>query len=173
MKKIFSILAIALAVLAVSCQKDPVENTACVDMAGQWYVTMDGYYADGSEMLEDPFGLGQFLILTSNSAANIATEMILADEEDDSFWNFRCKIKADPATMTFSATDSENFSYEDCTVTVTGGKIVKGGAKTPSGQPADYIEFHILFSDDTYAPKGYWDDMFIHGYRYTGLAADE
>ncbi len=173
MKKIFTILTAALAIFAVSCQKDPVENTACVDMAGEWYVTCDGFYNDGSEVWEDPFGLEHFIILTANSAANVATEMILADKNDGSFWDFRCKIAANPSAMTFSATDSENFSYEDCTVTVTGGKIVKNGATTPSGQPADYIEFHILFSDDPYAAAGYWDDFYVHGFRYTGLVADD
>lgn len=173
MKKIFFLSLIAAALCSISCQKDPIAMTATVDMAGQWYVTADGYTSDSDPVTEDIFGLGQFIVVTSNTAANKDTEMILADTEDDAFWNFRCKITADPAALTFSASNSVNYSYDGCEVTVTGGKIVKGGATTPSGQPADYIEFHILFSDDDYAAAGYYKDLFVHGFRYTGLANDE
>lgn len=169
MKKVI-IIALAIGAI-VACQKNPIEKTATVDMAGDWYVTMDGY-TEGAAPLVDPFNIGSFHIITANTAANIATEMLLADTEDNSFWNFRCKIAADPANLTFSATDSKNFTYDDCTVTVTDGKILKGVAKTPSGMPADSISFHILFSDDTYAGT-YWENIHIHGYRYTGMAADE
>lgn len=176
MKKAIILLALA-AVAFVACEKNPIEKTAAVDMSGDWYVTCDGYFNDGSAPLVDPFGIGNFHILTANTAANVATEMLLADTEDGSFWDFRCKIAADPAKLTFSATDSENFSYYDTapgdvTVTVTDGKILKGAAKTPSGMPADSISFHILFSDDLNAPT-YYDDLHVHGYRYTGLAGDE
>lgn len=170
MKKVFYILGILSMTLLASCQKDPVEMTATVDMAGQWYVTCDGF-AGGSVQYEDVYGVGQFLVFTSNTAANVATEMLLCDNRDDPFWDFKCKVTADPATMTFSASNVDNLNYE-CKMTVTGGKIVKGGAKTPSGMPADYIEFHIVFSDDDNAGSAY-DDLFIHGYRYTGFAADE
>ena len=54
---------------------------------------------------------------------------------------------------------------------VTGGKIIKNGATTPSGQPADAIEFYILFSDDRYAGDMY-DRLYVHGYRYTGFVND-
>ena len=171
MKKVFYILGILSTMLAASCQKDPVEMTATVDMAGQWYVTIDA--AKGGQVVyEDVYGLGNVKMFTSNTAANIATEMLLTDDRDDPFWDFKVKIKADPTTMTFSADNVENLNYE-CTVTVTGGKIVKGGATTPSGMPADAIEFYISFSDDTDGPDYGWDSFYIHGYRYTGFAADE
>lgn len=169
MKKVILIIALAITAV-VACQKNPVEKTAAVDMAGDWYVTMDGY-TEGQDPYVDPFGIGSFHIITANTAANIATEMILADTEDGSFWDFRCKIAADPEKLTFSATESQNFNY-DCKVTVTDGKILKGAAKTPSGMPADSISFHILFSDDQYVGQ-LWEDIHIHGYRYTGFAADE
>ncbi|MBQ6087071.1 MAG: hypothetical protein IJK96_03325 [Bacteroidales bacterium] len=172
MKRIIYILSILSLGLLASCQKDPIGETSCVDMSGQWYVTCDAF-AGGEVVYEDPFGLGQFIILTSNTAKDIPTEMMLSDLRDDSFWNFKCKIVVDPATMTFFATDSENFEYEDCTATVTGGKIIKGGAVTPSGMPVDYIEFHILFSDDGNAAAGYWEDFYVHGYRYTGFKNDD
>ncbi len=171
MKKVFYILVALSVCLLSSCQKEEVGATATVEMAGEWYVTVDGY-ANGEVVYEDPFDMGNFLVLTSNTAQNIATEMLLSDDPDNTFWDFKLKITADPANLTFSATDADNLNY-DCKATVTGGKIVKGGAKTPSGQPADYIEFHVRFSDDEYADAGYWEDFFFHGYRYTGFAADE
>jgi hypothetical protein len=170
MKKVFYILGILSTMFVASCQKDPVKMTATAEMAGQWYVTVDA--AKGGQVVyEDVLGLGNIKMFTSNTAADVATEMLLSDDRDDPFWDFKVRIKADPAAMTFSADNVDNLNY-DCKVTVTGGKIVKGGAKTPSGMPADYIEFHIVFSDDDNAGSAY-DDLFIHGYRYTGFAADE
>ena len=170
MKKILYILGILSLGLLNSCQKLPIEMTATVEMAGEWVVSVDAS-ANGQVIYEDPYGFGTVKVFTSNSAANIATEMLVLDDPDDPFWNFNCKVTADPANMSFSANAVENLAY-DCEITITGGKIVKNGTKTPSGMPADYIEFHILFSDDDTAAEGVWDDLFIHGYRYTGLASD-
>jgi hypothetical protein len=172
MKKILYTLGIISLTLLSSCAKDPVFKAESVDMCGQWYVTCDAVDASGNVVFEDPdlFDIGQFIILTASTANNTATEMLLADTCDDTFWDFRCKITVDPATMTFSATDSENFFSDDCTATVTGGKIIKNGATTPSGQPADAIEFYILFSDDE--NLDYYDRLYVHGYRYTGFVKD-
>ena len=172
MKKVFYIFGILAMGILASCQKDPVENTACVEMAGDWYVTIDASNA-GQVLYEDVYSLGNVHMFTSNTAADIATEMLLTDNRDDPFWDFKIKVTADPSAMTFSASNAENLAYEDCTINVTGGKIVKNGATTPSGMPADYIEFYISFSDDSDGPKYGWDAFFIHGYRYTGFAADE
>ena len=158
--------------MLASCQKNPVENTACVDMAGQWYVTIDA--AKGGQVLyEDVYGLGNVLMFTSNTAANIATEMLLTDNRDDPFWRFKVKVTADPSSMSFSTQNADNLYGDGCVISVTGGKISKGTAKTPSGMPADAIEFYISFSDDEDGPKYGWDSFYIHGYRYTGFAADE
>lgn len=172
MNKVFYIFGILSTMLVASCQKDPVEMTATVDMAGQWYVAVDA--AKGGQVVyEDVFGYGgNILMFTSNTAANIATEMLLTDNRDDTFWDFKIKVKVDPATMSFSADNVDNLNY-DCKVTVTGGKIVKGGATTPSGMPADAIEFYISFSDDEDGPEYGWDSFYVHGYRYTGLANDD
>ena len=83
------------------------------------------------------------------------------------FWEFQVQVKAYPAAMTF-ATDGmgKNLKYESG-VQITAGKITLGGATTPSGMPADAIEFIIKFDDDdpSYAYK-------MHGFRYTGFEAD-
>ena len=65
--------------------------------------------------------------------------------------------------------------YGGGTVSITGGKIVKNGTKTPSGMPADYIEFYVSFSDDLileqYLPEG--TRYKVTGFRYTGFVEDE
>lgn len=56
MRKILYML-LASALLAVSCAKDPIENTATVSMAGEWYVTVDVADPETGEILmEDPYG---------------------------------------------------------------------------------------------------------------------
>ena len=174
MKKVFYIFGILVMGILASCQKDPVGNTACVEMAGDWYVTVDATSA-GQLVYEDPYGMGYIHVFTSNTAANDATELLLTDDRDDPFWQFKVKVKANPNTMTFSTSYGENLveDYEDMTMIVTGGKITKGGATTPSGMPADAIEFYIQFSDDSDGPAYGWDSFYVHGYRYTGLAGDE
>lgn len=170
MKKIFYILSIVSVCLLASCKKEEIGGTATQEMAGQWSVTCDGF-ANGAVQDEDIYGMGNFLVFTSNTAANKPTEMYLTDDPDNKFWDFKCKIEVDLATLTFSATNADNLNYP-CKITVTGGKIVKNGTKTPSGMPADYIEFHVIFDDDDHVGADY-DDLFFHGFRYTGFAADE
>ena len=63
--------------------------------------------------------------------------------------------------------------YEDINVTITGGKIIKDGAVTPSGSKADYIEFFVSFSDDPY-PAAYGYSCYkISGVRYSGLVEND
>ena len=170
MKKIFYIVSCALICLALaSCEKIGPEMTATVDMAGQWYVQVDGAYNDGSEDWEDPFDMGRFIILTSNTAANIPTEMIVNDL--GSFWDFSVKVQCNPDAKTFSVNDGDNLSYES-KVTITDGKIVENGTTTPSGMPADYIEFYVVFDDDDYVPD-YYDKLKFSGWRYTGFVNDD
>lgn len=163
MKKLLYVLAASVALFS-SCAKDPIENTATVGMAGEWYVTADVVDENGEVLYEDL--MGPFIVSTFNTAANVPTEMFVFDNYN--FWEFQVQVKADPVAMTF-ATDgmAPNLVYES-NVQITGGKITYGAAKTPSGQPADAIEFCVKFDDD--------DDGFtykIHGYRYTGFTADE
>ena len=174
MKKVLYIFGILAMGILASCQKDPVQNTACVNMAGDWYVVVDAAKA-GQVVYEDVYGLGYIHMFTSNTAANVPTELLLTDDRDDPFWQFKVKVMADPNLMTFSTSYGENLveGYEDLVMIVTGGKITKGGASTPSGMPADAIEFYISFNDDPDGPKYGWDSFYVHGYRYTGLAADE
>ncbi|MDO5442804.1 MAG: lipid-binding protein [Bacteroidia bacterium] len=170
MKKLILFALAALAALSfASCEKIGPEMTETADMAGQWYVQVDGAYNDGSEDWEDPFGMGRFIILTYNTAANKATEMFVNDL--GTFWDFAVKVSCDPVAKTFSVSDGENLSYES-RVTITDGKIVENGTTTPSGMPADYIEFYVVFDDDDYIPD-YYDKLKFSGWRYTGFVNDD
>lgn len=170
MKKLILFAFAAIAALSLaSCEKIGPEMTEGVEMAGQWYVQVDGAYNDGSEDWEDPFGLGRQIILTYNTSANKATEMFVNDL--GSIWDFSVKVSCDPVSKTFSVSDGENISY-DCKVTITDGKIVENGTTTPSGMPADYIEFYVVFDDDDYIPD-YYDKLKVSGWRYTGFVNDD
>ncbi|MBR5728570.1 MAG: hypothetical protein IKX39_07990 [Muribaculaceae bacterium] len=178
-KSLFSIFALmAMLVAFTSCEKNEVENTATVDMAGEWHVHVTAMDPSTGEAVdEDWFGDGYYNIATSNTAANVATEMWLVDAVC-TYFPYQVKIKVDPASMTFSATDAENLygegDYGGATVTITNGKIVKNGTTTPSGQPADYIEFFVSFSDDPFPPYyGVAPAYKISGFRYTGFTEDE
>jgi len=160
-------MLLASVLLAVSCAKDPIENTATVSMAGEWYVTVDVADPETGEILmEDPYGVGRMIFSTFNTAANKAEEMFVADNYN--FWEFQVQVKADPAAMTFASDGmAPNVIYES-NVQISSGKITEGGATTPSGMPADAIEFLLQFDDDSYGFT-----YKVHGFRYTGLAGDE
>ncbi len=180
MKKYFiiPILAILMSLTFASCEKDEVENTATVEMAGEWHIHVSAVNPETGEV-DDPdwFGDGVYNITTCNTAANDATKMFLVDDICY-YYPYQVEINVDPSTMTFSSvTDAENLyggtNYGGERVTITGGKIVKNGTTTPSGMPADYIEYYITFSDDVLAPYLEGDVVKVSGFRYTGFADDE
>lgn len=186
MKKVFyAIMALATLTFA-SCEKEQPGGTAVEAMSGQWYVQVDGVDAETGEVVAEDFNDGRILILTYNTPSNDPNKLYINDR--DGFWSFIVKVDCDLNTLTFKG-EAENESYEGCVVTVTNGKIVKKGIKTPSGTDADYIQFDVNFSDDDIYlmyGEGYEDyaglslgDLYgftayrVSGWRYTGLAADE
>ena len=178
MKKVLYFAALLFcAVFTTSCEKEEVGSTATESMAGQWYVTVDAADASGNlvEGFEDLFGLGRVLMLTYNSSKNDPNELIIDDLNN--FWSFKVKTKCDQGNMTFSTTTSENNNlvadYEDINVTITGGKIIPGGGVQNNGSKADYIEFYVTFSDDSYPAKYGYASYKISGVRYSGLAEND
>ena len=181
MKKLFyAILALATLTLA-SCEKNPIGGTAVESMAGLWYVQVDGYDTEGDSVVIEDFNEGRIVLLTYNNAANEPNKLYINDR--GKFWDFKVLVDCDQNALTFGSADSlQNESY-DCKIALTNGKIVKNGTTTPSGQPADYIQFDINFNDDDLTSLGYpgmsYGDLFgfnvyrVSGYRYTGLANDE
>jgi hypothetical protein len=176
MKKVLYFAAMLLTMtLTTSCEKEEVGNTATVATAGQWYVTVDAVDESGNVVYEDAdlFGLGRVLLLTANTAANSATEMIVDDLQN--FWGYRVKVTVDPVNMTFATntTENNNLNGDDINVTITGGKIVKDGGVQNNGSKADYIEFYVNFSDDQYPAAYGYAKYHVYGVRYSGLAEND
>ena len=176
MKNIFKFLAISLLVVgAASCSKEEIGGTAVQEMAGEWYVMVDGVDSNGEITMEDPFGMGYFPIFTYNTNSNMATEMYVDD--DDNFWGFKVIANIDYVQKTFNVSDAVMYYEEDeetgevypVHVDIIDGKIVTDGATSPAGYKADSISFKVVFEDDQYIGAGYWDALWVHGYRRTGL----
>jgi hypothetical protein len=178
MKKIyyFAVLLFSMT-LMTSCQKDEIGGTATEATAGEWYVTVDGADASGNVMegYEDLFGLGRIHMITTNTAANLPTEMIVSDLGQ--FWDFKVKVSCDQQAMTFQTNTTENNNmvadYEDINVTITGGKILPQAGRQNNGSPADSIVFYVSFSDDTYTAQLGHAKYKVSGVRYSGLVEND
>lgn len=160
-----------------SCEKEEIGNTATVEMAGDWYVTVDAVDEAGAVVYEDAdlFGMGRIHMLTFNTADNVSNEMMVSDLGN--FWDFKVKVNCDPGNLTFSTnTTADNNlvdGYEDINVTISGGKIMPGAAHLASGVATDSIVFYVSFSDDEY-PEAYgYANYRVSGIRYSGFTADE
>ena len=176
MKKVLYFAAFLFcAVFTTSCEKEEVGSTATEALAGQWYVTVDAADASGNvvEGFEDLFGLGRHLLVTSNTAANSASELLIDDLNN--FWAYRVKVSCDINNLTFASGSQtvQNLKDEECQVTISGGKIIKDGGVQNNGSKADYIEFYVSFSDDPY-PAAYGYSCYkVSGIRYSGLAEND
>ena len=181
MKKIVYLFAAVL--LFASCAKEEIGGTATEALAGQWYVHVDAVDESGELVYSDDelFGIGNFMLLTYNTAANTADELFVDDLE--SFWNFKVKVGCSTSDKTFGNSDYvDNFKYESG-VKLFDGKILKGAATTPSGMPADSIVFFVEFDDDLtevdddvfeYTPDVYGFAKYrVSGFRYTGFTSDD
>ncbi|GHT78695.1 hypothetical protein AGMMS50262_21600 [Bacteroidia bacterium] len=185
MKKIFLIITVIGAFIATSCEHE-YENwySADYELSGEWVVTVqqsvDEYlyiFEDEGAMpnpaniesweWDDIYGTGVTSVLTYNSAANIPTELIVDDNH--TFWDYKVKVKANNDVKTFEIDETPNLAYDDCDVSIIGGKVLKDAATTPSGNPADSIVFYVKFSDDSYG----FTYMKVSGFRKTGFTEDE
>lgn len=175
MKKYFKYVALSILVAGVSsCAKEEIGGTKVQDMCGEWYVTIDGVDSEGNVIYEDPYGYGYIPVYTYNTNADLDTEMYL---EDSGFWYFRTIVNVNYANKTFSVKDAVMYYDEDpetgepypVHVDIENGRIVKDGATSPAGYTADSISFFVRFEDDEDAQEGYWDYLWYHGYRRTGL----
>jgi len=166
MKKYLILLVAAIAFTFTSCETvtEP-GGTSVQDMAGDWWVTYevqtDGVWVDA--------GVNHVRFTTYNTAANKSTEMWIND--GGNFWNFHSTVNVDYTAKTFSTTDSVSTNavkYPSEKVLITNGKVLKGAAKTPSGEPADSIVFFAAFNDDS-GPIVYK----VAGFRRTGFPKDD
>lgn len=176
MKKIIYFAAVLFAF--ASCSKEDIENTATVDMAGEWYVTIDGVDEDGNlpdDDYADFFGDGRIHLNTFNTSANLPTEMWVSDMGNGGNINFMGKVKIDLNTLTF-ATDGavENIYDEDGgTMTIEGGKILLGAGRQNNGSPADSIVFYLSLEGDPYPAYYGFSKYKVSGVRYSGLAEND
>lgn len=175
MKKVLYLATLLFCAVFTSYEKEEVGSTATEATAGQWYVTVDAADENGNviEGFEDLFGLGRHLLVTANTSANIPTEMIVDDLQN--FWGYRVKVTVDPVSMTFATntTENNNLNGDEINVTISKGKIVKDGGVQNNGSKADYIEFYVSFSDDTYPAAYGYANYKVSGIRYSGLAEND
>lgn len=145
-------LMLLAAVVFTACSKEDIPMTSTVDLAGEWMVTVE---TDGASY-------GPYMFITYNTNKNDGQEIWLDDLGN--FYGTKVKIPCNVSSLTFgSDTPADNAAYDPITVKVTEGKVVFGGTKSPSGMPADAIEFKLEYSDD---PGTIYT---AHGYRRTGL----
>lgn len=138
-----------------SCQKEEIGGTATESLAGEWYLMAS---VDGSPIW------GPFHLLTYNTASNNPNEIWVDDKGN--FWDFKVKGTGDINSLTFSAANAQNVSY-DCTVNITNGKIIKNGGAQNNGSPADLLMMDVEFSDD---PGTIYH---LEGVRYSGLEEND
>ena len=164
MKKVLYLATLLLCMTFTACQKEEIGGTATQNLAGEWYVKANVVNADGS-VIEDPYNLGRFLILTYNTTANNPNEIWIDDITN--FWNFKVKATGDVNSLTISAASAQNQRGDEITVNITNGKILKNGGVQNNGSPADYISIDVEFSDD---PGTIYR---LEGVRYSGLAEND
>jgi hypothetical protein len=180
MKKVLYFAALLLCAGLTSCEKDEIGGTANEAMAGDWYVTVDAadesgniYVDSDGDAWTDPFSMGRVHMITSNTAANTATELMVDDL--GGFWTFRVKTTADPNAMTFATSTSENnnLNGDDINVTISGGKIMPKAGRQNNGSVADSIVFYVSFSDDVYPAAYGYAKYKVSGIRYSGLVEND
>lgn len=180
-KAIIFLTVLALGVFA-SCNeklKNPIEKTATVDLAGQWYVIYNCIDAEGKviEGFED-FNGGYTLALTFNVTSNSKDSIWVSDTKEMNLLGYQVKVPCNLGGLTFGV-DKELANiygpsqYIGDKAIIKNGKILKGKATTPSGMPADSIYFELKLIDDVIAASYGYDAYQVTGYRYTGFAADE
>ena len=155
MKKVLYLATMLLCMAFTSCQKEEIGGTATESLAGEWYLMAS---VDGSPIY------GPFHLLTYNTSANNPNEIWIDDKGN--FWDFKVKGTGDINSLTFSAANAQNVSY-DCTVNITNGKIIKNGGTQNNGSPADLLMMDVEFSDD---PGTIYH---LEGVRYSGLVEND
>lgn len=159
MKKV-SILFLMLAMVTtfVSCDQESVADDSDIALDGiglrsKWVV--DIYWA--GDLYDSN------TISTYNTSDNGTSAMWVDDLQHG--WGLKAKVNVNPDALTFSGNDLDELYY-GVTVTITEGRIVRGGATTPSGETVDSIYFKAEFSD---IPGEIWE---YTGYRSTAKVDD-
>ena len=194
MKKVLYFAALLFCAGMTSCEKEEIGGTATESMAGQWYVDIDAVDASGNPIAggEHYFGYDEerVLLLTYNTSANIASEMIVDDNgafDLASYYGnraypsyaFKCKVKIDQENMTFSSSNAENLAavngYNSTLypVSIEEGKILKGVGKQKNGTLCDSIVFYVRYANDPWYPDDGYERYKVSGIRYSGLVEND
>lgn len=164
------IFTVLFACVLASCKTEEIDPGAAAnnDLSGEWFVNYDH-----SVYGPDPFGVGYTRLLTSTTASQSATDLIITDE--DNFWSFRVKAKMDVAAKTFGSPDTLVSYIEDydIKVLVRNGRIIEDAVTAASGVVTDSIYFEVWFEDLEGATGIPGDTLFVSGYRRTGFDEDE
>ena len=159
-KYINRILCLGLAIgVFTACELDEpeIEYTAASQLSGEWYIQYE--YEENGEWVNPDWGY--YTLLTSNTAANLETEMFVNDIDG---WGISYKV--DVNDLTFSVTGSTEVGGTG-DVTVTNGIVIKDGGLSTSGVVSDSISFEFIQPTD---------DATLYrasGIRRTGFLEDE
>lgn len=178
MKKILYFATLLLTVVLMgSCSKDDIENTATVNLAGDWYVTVDAVDANGNVIDGgEDFNDGRCHMLTYNTANNVPTELYVEDEGN--FLGFKAQTVSDENALTFAtngevANEASHSSNVGDNVSISNGVVVKNGGVQKNGSVTDSISFEVKFNNDRYASSYNFDHYRVHGVRYSGLVDND
>lgn len=156
-KLVFLFLSLTLMTSLVSCDAEesvPDKSDILIsEVTGTWVV----------DMVYDGNPAGTNTISIYNTGANDTDFMWLDDQEHS--WGLKAKVPLNLETLTFGGSNLDELYY-GVTVNITEGKIVKGGATTPSGDVVDSISFKAEFSD---IPGEIWE---YSGYKSTAKIED-
>lgn len=173
MNKIFKyigILTIGISMVACDAGGEPgVGGTATQKLSGEWFLQLTD---EANEII-----VSYNLFTTSNTAANVATEMWFIDHD---VFGAQSKLTVDPNALTFTSTNSPNLDYAapvapaekpvvklgtskkvlsatPQTVTVTDGKVLKDSFIAPSKTRTDSMYLHITgnYVANTYQASEY------------------
>ncbi len=159
-----------LAFIVSSCATEDIDPGAAAnnELSGEWFVHYDhNFYGP------DPFQVGYTRILTSTTASQSASELIVTDE--DNFWSYRVKARMDVPSKTFGSQDTLISFVDgyDIKVLVRNGRIFEDAITTAAGVVTDSIYFEVWFEDLEGATGFASDTLFVSGYRRTGFNEDE
>jgi hypothetical protein len=172
MKKLIyaGIFFVAIGMFSCDAGDEPgIDGTATQKLAGEWFLQL----RDESGKLVIPYSL----VTTSNTAANVATELWFVDH---SFFGTQSKLAVDPNALTFTTTDGQNIDFAPAgapddyplvalgkiekvisasaqTVTITNGKVLKDSFIAPSKAKTDsmYMQITGKYVEDTYQASEY------------------
>jgi hypothetical protein len=168
MKKIligaFLLATSCMAILSCDSDDPTIGRTAGQEIAGEWWIT---YSVEGVDA-----GRGYSEIITSNTAANVNTEMLISDLVNPNsafgnFWTYKIKAQVDPSTKKFAADGAANAIGDEIEVSVLNGQIFPKGGFSKTRVVTDSIYFEIEFSDDP-------GTIYVaHGHKRTGFTEDD